>query len=241
MYLCKKAAHWTQSKGVAPIMYYITNQNDHIIAADSQLLDLLSLTSMDDLHKHLALGNIEFTNIRNTVLDITLFNETQTYDCVQHSMSGIMGDITLVEIIVETEENMPETLEETEEDLPEEVETEDFFTLLEEEAPLSEELVKEMPVEETEEKESSIEKDELFDLLEEPLSLGSESEEVAEVSEYHDDTPIKIDSAVIAKEIGISVDDYERFLKEYIETAFTLEEDLKSSKEHAKRHAVTTL
>jgi len=71
-------------------MYYITNQSNHIIAADRQLLDLLSLTSMDDLHKNIALGNIEFTNILDRVLDITLFNETQTYSCAQHNMAGIM-------------------------------------------------------------------------------------------------------------------------------------------------------
>jgi len=218
-------------------MYYIINHTDHIIAADSQLLNLLSLTSMDDLQKNIALGNIEFTSIPDTVLEITLFGETKTYTSVQHSMAGLMGEITLIEVIIQEETQSEEDLEE-----------EEIFTLLhDEEIEESTDTDDEKTPEEETEK-SEIAADELFEILEEPLTLQTEESENAleqeahaAVSDYHDDTPIKIDAKVISQEIGISEEDYARFLKEYIETAFTLEDDLKSSKEHPKRHAITTL
>ena len=249
-------------------MYYIMNHTDHIIAADRELLDLLSLTSMDDLQKNIALGNLTFTSILDSVLEITFNGETETYNSAKHYLTGIMGDVTLVEVKVEQERpevNIADTessfeLETPSEESEEEPEAEEeIFSLLEEleedetEIPLpvsettEEGLHPETP--EAEPEMEAMEADELFDFLEEPVTLqndaasASETEEEshAAISDYHDDTPIKIDSQAISKEIGISVEDYERFLKEYIETAFTLEEDLKSSKEHAKRHAVTTL
>jgi len=215
---------------------------------------------MDDLQKNIALGNIEFTSIPETVLDITLFGEILTYTCAQHKMAGIMGDITLVEIIVETqaheeEISIPEALmdvkaETSEEKNPaeEKIEEEEIFTLLEDTQEETDETEDISDIHEEERGERSTEKDELFELLEEPLPLQEKEETVREeeeghskISEYHDDTPIKIDGEAISREIGISVEDYERFLKEYVETAFTLEEDLNSTKEHPKRHAITTL
>ena len=232
-------------------MYYIINHTDHIIAADSQLLNLLSLTSMDELQKNIALGDIEFASILDTVLDITLFGETQTYTSVHHTMAGLMGEITLVEVIVEKEQHSEEALSVAEPDTTEaytqeEIEDEtdeEIFTLLEEE-----EIQEITETSDGVQEETEIDEDELFDILEEPLTLQEEGNENvleeethAAISDYHDDTPIKINAEVISKEIGISEEDYERFLKEYIETAFTLEDDLKSSKEHPKRHAITTL
>jgi len=40
-------------------MYYITNQNNQIIATDPSLLALLEVENIDDLYKKIALGDIK--------------------------------------------------------------------------------------------------------------------------------------------------------------------------------------
>ncbi len=53
--------------------------------------------------------------------------------------------------------------------------------------------------------------------------------------------PIYIDIETISKKIGISIDDYNLFLNEYIDTALTFEEALQSNNESEKTEALNTL
>ena len=57
----------------------------------------------------------------------------------------------------------------------------------------------------------------------------------------HETTPILIDINKVSEEIGISHEDYNTFLNEYIDTALTLEEDLRGTQEKACSSAVNTL
>jgi len=57
----------------------------------------------------------------------------------------------------------------------------------------------------------------------------------------HETTPILIDIDKVSEEIGISHEDYNTFLNEYIDTALTLEEDLRGALETPCSEAVNTL
>ncbi len=216
-------------------MYYIVNQTDHIIAADSELLTLLSVSSLDDLHKNIALGNIEFTMPFGSDLNITLSGEVRSYLSEHHTLSSILGDMMLVEV---REEIVVE--KEAEENLEEEKFTgdEDIITYNDEIS-----LIEDEPLAPTEEEERQEEEESIISLLEEeaPLDLIEEAHEKEIHEEDSDDTPIFIDAAEVSRKIGISADDYERFLKEYIDTALTLEDDLNGKHEKQKNQAITTL
>jgi len=227
-------------------MYYIVNQTDHIIAADSDLLTLLSVSSLDDLHKDIALGNIEFTMPFGSDLNITLAGEARSYLSERHTLSSLLGDMTLVEVkeeIVEEQEaeKAEENLAEDKFDEEEPADDEDIITYSDEIS-----LIEDEPLAPTEEEESQEEEEPIISLLEEeaPLDLieeESEENESPEPEQDLDDTPIFIDVAEVSRKIGISTDDYERFLKEYIDTALTLEDDLNGKHEKQKNQAITTL
>ena len=78
-------------------MYYIVNHTEHIIAADKSLLDLLSIENIDELYTKIALGDIQFTRSDATVT-ITMENDESTYPTQNHLLSGMLGDITLIQI-----------------------------------------------------------------------------------------------------------------------------------------------
>ena len=78
-------------------MYYIVNHTEHIIAADKSLLDLLSLENIDELYTKIALGNIQFTR-SDGMVTITTENNESTYPTQNHMLSGMLGNITLIQI-----------------------------------------------------------------------------------------------------------------------------------------------
>jgi len=78
-------------------MYYIVNHTEHIIAADKSLLDLLSLDRIDELYTKIALGDIHFTR-SNTMVTITAENHESIYPIQSHILSGVLGDMTLIQI-----------------------------------------------------------------------------------------------------------------------------------------------
>jgi hypothetical protein len=89
--------------------------------------------------------------------------------------------------------------------------------------------------------------DELFELL-----LPEEAEEriegitetsitQTEESKEEDNTPIYIDIYAISREIGITPEEYNTFLNEYIDTAIHLEKDLQSTDSEKRETAIKTL
>jgi hypothetical protein len=140
----------------------------------------------------------------------------------------------------ETELQVPETAAA---EAPQEEEKPDLFedtiALFEEPA----EAVREEEFKEEKKPEISDEiGDELFDLL----LPGDAEEMISEISEEQpeqpaDTSPIFIDTETICRNIGISADDYNTFLNEYIDTALSLENDLRSTDMQATTNAIQTL
>jgi len=200
-------------------MYYIVNHTQHIIAADNSLLDLLCVENIDELYTKIALGDIKFVP-SDTKVTISTAKSTESYQTQSHILSGMLGNITLVQIHPSEEDQIS-------------VVDDELFELMSE-------------VEEVEEKvDDTISfDDEPFDLLSDIEEIIPEEtvtqEAIAE--EVEDDTsPIVVDIESISQDIGIATDDYNNFLNEYIDTALTLEKDLESTEEKKRSHAISTL
>ena len=210
-------------------MYYIVNQTDHIIAADNDLLDALSVSSFNDLQKNITLGNIELSSPYRRELHITIDGERKIYSSESHTLSSFLGDMTLVEI--------------KEEEIA--IQESDLISL-KDEIEIEEETIFEIQKPQENEEKRVETAEELLSLIEvdEPLSLISD--EVTEASDTEEDlmsetAPVLVDIHTISQKIGISIEDYDRFLKEYIDTALTLEDDLKSNTEILRSQAIDTL
>jgi len=83
-------------------MYYITNQNNQIIAIDSSLLDLLEVNNIDELYKKIALDDIVFSSSEEQVTIVTSLSE-ESYAAQKSELSGILGNLTLIQIQVSPE------------------------------------------------------------------------------------------------------------------------------------------
>jgi len=299
-------------------MYYITNQNNQIIAIDPSLLALLEVENIDELYRKIALGDIEFSSSSEEEATITTSKGEESYHAQSNTLSGILGDITLVQIqasekyddTAPVEESIEEFLvaetateneisildniseeileENNETSLPDDnfisvKDINDSFEEVDDKSDVTSEIsllddepisfgdnTEELPekVDEQEEEISLLDNDyisfedtketidisktenddELFDLIlpnapedtiDEISIFESETEELE--TEKKDNTPIIIDVASISREIGISTEDYNNFLNEYIDTALTLEEDLQSTQNEKQSHAISTL
>jgi len=224
-------------------MYYITNKNGQVIAASSDLLTLLEVDSIDALYKQIALDAIEFAADAEGVTLKSPLDETH-FKVEEETLSSLLGSMTLIRLVEETaaEDSIEEALLPPKE---EKEEKEEEFSFLDEE-PLFE--IKETPEEPSSEEKVAApepeilkeeeEDDDLFDLI-----LPSNAEET--IGEIEDKAvsqkaagPVYIDVETIAKSIGISPEDYNTFLTEYIDTSLSLEEDLKSD-DQGKRTAAT--
>ena len=244
-------------------MYYIVNQTDHIIAADNDLLETLSVSSLYDLQKDIALGNIEFTSPVGREIRISLSGETKVYHSENHTLSSLLGDMILIELKEEEndEEKIDLVLAESDlislkDDTEEEENDEEKIDLVLAESDLI------SLKDDTEEEENGIvtldkpkeqlfeSEDELPTLLEEDAPLELIPDDIPEISDTKEEdlptaseetAPVVIDIQKISQMIGITPEDYDHFLKEYIDTALTLEDDLKGSKEKQRSQALDTL
>ncbi|AKF24398.1 hypothetical protein YH65_02550 [Sulfurovum lithotrophicum] len=232
-------------------MYYITNQNGQIIAASSDLLALLQVDSIEVLYKKIALDAIELTAEEKDIIIKTPLDEAH-YKKEEEILLSLLGEMTLIRLTekisgeIGIAEELPSSVEEKEEKL----------LLLEKESVIPESKSKEKeeealfeirePADEQEtsvpeakaKKQEKVPEDDLFDLI-----LPDNAEET--IGEIEDKAvlekavgPIYIDVKEIAQSIGISPEDYNTFLTEYIDTALSLEDDLRS-KEKSKRTAAT--
>ncbi len=88
-------------------MYYITNQNNQIIAIDPNLLALLEVEDIDDLYRDIALGDIKFSPSKeDSKITIAKAQNQETYDVENTDLSGMLGNITLVQIQTTPKESM---------------------------------------------------------------------------------------------------------------------------------------
>ncbi len=218
-------------------MYYITNQNGQVIAASSDLLELLEVGSIDALCKQFALDAIEFAVEEDGITLKTPLEETH-YSVEKEMLSSLLGEMTLVRLIAESsaettvEEESILPLEEEKEEAPSPFDDEEALFGVKEEEKTEEEEIGITPEAEA----AKGEEDDLLDLIL-PSSAG-ETIGTIEDEKVTANAPVYIDVEQISQSIGISPDDYNTFLTEYIDTALSLEEDLRSN-DPGKRTAAT--
>ena len=229
-------------------MYYIINQNDQIVAIDPQLLTQLDIPSADEFYKKVALNEITF-ELDNEGVRITVDGKASRYTAKTSPLDGMLGDIRLVDI------DMFSAQEETasmEEETSLSLDDVDLFGIKEEEEI---DIHTPSPKDTKETASVSTEEDDLFELIlptdadnaiaeiEEVKTETNkkESQTLSAVSSNDETAPIYIDVANISEKIGISTDDYNLFLNEYIDTALTFEQALQSNDEKEKEEALHTL
>ena len=244
-------------------MYYITNQTQQIIAADQQLLKLLHVENVNELYKEIVLENIKVSTSENEVTFVTPLTEF-TSRMQKHSLSSMLGEMFLVELLNDTNSEViqNEIVENSELSTPTlslDDDILDLDLLAQDEEPsinnASEEislsldddflldtdnivLAEPTPAIEI----NNEDEDELYNLLlpedgNETINNISAitSEEVVEET-----TPILIDSVTISQKIGISTDDYQTFLDEYVETTLSLEDDFQNTDEDKFTSAISS-
>ncbi len=244
-------------------MYYLLNQTNQIIAADESLLALCGVSHIDELSSKIILGDTTFDPVSE---DQIIINNDQTYTISKTSLSSMLGDLTLVNVAladtIKTDSELSELLAEdnflddiTIGDSTEEIGSLDLDSDLisiksdsdEEMLSLNDELDNDaLDIEDLllpEEKVTSTpENNEVtFSLSDEPEleDLLLPEEEVVSISES--DEEILIDIEKISQEMGVSHEDYNTFLDEYIDTALGLEADLQSEEEEKRVDAISTL
>jgi hypothetical protein len=229
-------------------MYYITNHNDQVIAASSSLLEYLQVDSIDTLYRQIARDAIEFVPENDGVTIKTALDEVH-YSSAKETLSSLLGNMTLVQLLIQTPVTeslespiLPPEEEELQAPAPIEEDEEILFDIKEEEEETPPAVTETTALMEEESlpqaKEEDQEEDDLYNLI-----LPSNAEEtIHEMDEIEGtptaNAPVYIDVAEISQSIGISPDDYNTFLTEYIDTALSLEDDLKSD-EKSKRTAAT--
>jgi len=236
-------------------MYYILNETNQIIAADSELLDLCGFGHIDELALGIARGEAKFSIVSKEKLTILTESLDENYHIKTSALSSLIGHLTLV-FLDAKEAKSDETL----------IENQQHTILLDldsEPLPVSSEIDEDMlfralfedakDVEVTETPLLVDEEEEVFnlDLLlqEEPepkqedfLKVEYEEQEVdlpKTESETFDEIYIDIES--LSREIGVSAEDYQAFLNEYIDTALELKDDLQSSDETVHTNGLATL
>jgi len=197
-------------------MYYIINQNNQIIAIDPSLSIFLEVKNIDELYRNIALGDINFSAVEDGKVTISTAQNEKTFDVENTDLSSMLGNMTLVQVQISREESM---------------------VINDETAPIEELLA----IETAEENEN-----ELFDLvlpdtLEETIDEETITEDKEEEPADDSQAPIIIDIEKISQSIGISTEDYNTFLNEYIDTALSLEADLQSAQEEKRSYAIGTL
>lgn len=220
-------------------MYYILNETHQIIAADDNLLALCRVSHIDELSLKIALGDTKFDLSEENII-ITIDNNDKTFPISKTSLSSMLGHITLVDIQAEGEKASSDDLsvltpDDTIEDISEETEIDindnELFDLVVED--------------ETESKIDTVEDSlnvitEDTDILD--LGLSDKEDEVVIDKPASDDTAeILVDIDKVCQQIGVSHEDYDTFLNEYIDTALGLEQDLQSTDSAKRSNAVATL
>jgi len=210
-------------------MYYLLNQTNQIIAADEPLLALCGVSHIDELTSKIILGDTSFDVSSENQL---IINSDQTYVISKTSLSSMLGDLTLVTVGVAESVKNTSTLPEA---IPEDNFLNDFSiketieepeTIIEEKETTPIDLDSNFTLIKSDEDEKESEN---FLLTEEKPSTSIEEGEIL------------IDIKTISQSMGVSHEDYNAFLDEYIDTALGLESDLKSNTEETRIDAISTL
>ena len=231
-------------------MYYLLNQTNQIIAADESLLSLCGVSHIDELSSKIILGDTTFDPVSE---DKIIINNDQTYTISKTSLSSMLGDLTLVNVAlaetVKTDTELSELLDEENflDDITIGDSTEEIMSL-----DLDDDLISIKSDDEEKEIEDLLLPEEEVtsppEIDEETFSLSDE-EEIEDLllpkeevtSPPESDEEIQIDIENISQAMGVSHDDYNTFVNEYIDTALGLEADLQSEVEEKRADAINTL
>ena len=236
-------------------MYYILNETNQIIAADDHLLGLCAVSNINELSSILALGDITF-DLSETSLSIHIDNSDNMFSISKTSLSSMLGHLTLVELASEEENDLAvlpidDTIEDLtlEEIAPEELAPldldSDLISILsdsdEDKDTVQDEMSIETALSLTDDDFMGI-KEEVSEVLEtaETFDLDLSSQDDLFGAE-EDNAEIPIDIETISQQIGISQEDYNLFLNEYIDAAINLEEDLQCDEAEKRSNAIETL
>lgn len=216
-------------------MYYILNETNQTIAADDNLLDLCGVSDVNELSSKLSFGDVKF-DLSEENISIHIDNSNRIFSVSKTSLSSTLGKLVLVNIAKEEEDDLSALLLD---DM-----TEGLTTL-----DINEDKGKaldEMLVEDT----LSLVDDDLMGIKEEvneatetfDLDISIQEDDLfGTAPAVSDDTEILIDIESISQQIGISHEDYDTFLNEYIDTSINLEEDLQSADTEKRSNAIETL
>ncbi|GIU00802.1 hypothetical protein TSL6_13080 [Sulfurovum sp. TSL6] len=252
-------------------MYYILNETNQIIAADKSLLELCGLSHIDELSLKIALDDTKFdlseTNITittdhndkmfpisKTPLSSMLGNITLV-EIQAEQEKAEEDDLSVLTLDDTVESIAPLETEDISEEIEIAIDDNELFDLVtEEETEDSVETVEEPLDTITEDTEIldlglSDKEDEIaIDRAEESLDVSTEDTEILDLGLSDKEEEVAIDTAEIlididkvSQQIGVSHEDYDTFLKEYIDTALGLEQDLISEDSAKRSDAVATL
>ncbi len=246
-------------------MYYILNQLDQVVAVAPRLLDALDIPDVNTFYQKLALKEVVFTLNHDDTVTLTVDGTSHTIPASVEDLEGMLGNVRVVNITSENlketapaplEEEIPDIFDEEtpllqiEEEKEEEeadkemlsFEESDLFDIKEPESePLTETIPFETP---------QTDEEELYELTipsdtENAISDIEEEKEVtadtSKTSASENENPIYIDVESISKKIGITPEDYNLFLDEYIDTALGYEQALISDKDKEKEEALNAL
>lgn len=240
-------------------MYYITNENHEIIATDQAMLDFVNADNFMDFYTKLQNKKIKLF-FDNNSLEITLDGSAYTYPAQLTSLQTPMGKMVLTSITKEiasneinlddtttlafandSQENQEKTLSDaitlanepiTKQILPKQIQpNEDTFN---EENFLA--LLDDLPDDTIPIKETSP----THPIAQETIAL-QEVDHTPTIKQPISNEAILVDAKQISEILGISENDYEVFLQEYIQTAYALRQSLESPNKHEQTQALETL
>ena len=196
----------------------VADATDEVSEDTTKALDTLSEPSL-----------LKEESVESDTIDISdegLKDTSEELDNALSELSLLKEEATQSDAIEATDEISEETTEALDDTLSE-------ISLLKEEVAQSD------TAENTDE--ISKETTEVLDDTLSEISLLKEEVDIEDTSEENLEEDITIDIEKISQTIGISTDDYRLFFDEFIDTAFSLEEDLRSTHEENYKNGITTL
>jgi hypothetical protein len=215
-------------------MYYIINETNQIIAADESLLALCGVMHINELNSNIILEKLTFNILSDNQLIITISYKHHTFSITSTLLSSLLGKLTLIILDTDNQTRTNEVVENIDinsliikTDSPNETLT--IMNDIEKEIDIKkEEVLFEISPKESEDLDNHT----LYGLSD---STNEKEEEISPRPK------IIIDIVKVSKEIGISKEDFNLFLNEYIDTALDLEQDLQNSDNETRSSAIQTL
>ena len=234
---------------------FMSDVNVSITREGEEEIYSVSKTSLSSMLGTLTLVNLTVEDVLETSLPALSENDTDIED-----VSNV-----LIDSIINEEENLDsESILDEKVEAPEDEEITfgDHLTLDDDVMELKSDTPIENSTDETESK--LLDDSELFDLVEDklteddavetlaiadseeeteeaPLALGLDDDLFLDPEKIEDTAEININIEEISQKIGISTDDYNGFLNEFIDISLGLEKDLQSNDEETRSSAIGTL